>query len=276
MIKKTVFLLLISLHAFTSTKVLLWDLGGVLFQPDKIGVAREIGLKHFVSYMLVDWKSPNIESLLFSVLEHMEKPESGIREKAGTGEGVPLPTIMCHWQAGTVTGPEIIKRAGPHIKLLANMDYFESSFEKSLIEKTISAMFDPKILARNVQPIKAGMELLKDCVNARNKDGTKRNRIIAFSNWDPLSFDIFHKQNAKHFKHFEHIIISGHIGLIKPRAESYHYVLKKLNLKPQDCILIDDQKINAIGAQRCGIKTLLVEDGNYEMVRDDLKMLGAL
>lgn len=276
MVKKLFCFFLLSSSGTVFAKVLLWDLGGVLFQPDKLGVAQEIGLSYFASYMLFDWKNPNIEAVLFNVLEQMEKPEKGIREKAGTGEGVPLPTIMCHWQAGITTGPEIIKRSHAHLKWLAKIDYFESAHELILINKTIHAMFNPKVLARNVRPVKEGFDLVKECGAALNKNGNKKNRNFVFSNWDNLSFDIYRKKNPGYFKPFEHIVISGHIKLIKPRAEAYKYLLETYKLDPQECILIDDQEVNAIGARKCGIRTILVKNGNYNQLRADLKQFGAL
>ncbi len=259
-------------------KILLWDLGGVLFNPNKFGVAKDIGLSHFVSYMLFDWKNPNIQQVLFDVLEQMMPPEPGEREYAGTAEGVPLPTIMCHWQAGTegCSGPDIIARAKPHIERLAARDFFESEREMELIQKTINAMFDPKTLAKNVYPIKQGVRLLQECIRVRNKDGSKKNRNFAFSNWDPLSFKEFKGVHNWIFSLFEDVIISGNIKKIKPRKEAYEYILEKYNLDRRECILIDDQKVNVIGAQKCGIKAILIENGDFENLRRDLVALGAL
>ncbi len=260
----------------TAPKVILWDLGGVLFQPDKLGVAKEIGLTHFASYMLLDWRNPNIQNVLFDVLEQMERPEKGIREKAGTGEGIPLPTIMCHWQAGTVTGPEIIKRSQKHLQKLHKLGYFESKREYRLIKKTIEAMFNPRVLAHNVVPVPEGFDLVQLCSHARNKNGNRKNRNLIFSNWDHLSFDIFYKNNRELFEPFEEIIISGHIKKIKPRPDAYKYLLDEYKLDPKECILIDDQEVNVIGARKFGIKTILVKNGSYDQVKRELRALGAL
>lgn len=262
----------LSLHA----KVILWDLGGVLCQPDKLGVAKEIGLGYFASYAIFDFKNPNIQQLLFDILEQMEKPERGVREKAGTGEGMPLPTIMCQWQAGITTGPEIIKRSYRHLKMLESIDYFDSDRERVLVEKTIQAMFDPQVLARNVRPVKKGFDLVKLCGDARNADGTKKNRNFVFSNWDNLSFDIFYKNNRGLFKPFEAVVISGHIKLIKPRRESFMYLLEKYKLNARDCILIDDQEVNVTAARKCGIKSIHVQNLDFDHVVRELKMYGAL
>lgn len=276
MTKKFLYLCITLLSAPLSGKVILWDLGGVLFYPDKFGVAQSVGISNFVSYMVSDMRSPNIQGVLFNALELMEKPERGIREKAGTAEGEALPTIMCKWQAGTIKGPDIIKRSKAHIKHLHSIDFFESDSEMRLILKTIRAMFDPKILADNIYALDEGVQLLRDCRIANNKEGKRRHRNFAFSNWDPLSFDIFRAQNRYIFSLFDEIVISGHVGMIKPRPEIYEYLLKTYDLDPKDCLLIDDQDINAVGARKCGIQTILVKNGNFKEVRQKLKKLGIL
>lgn len=258
------------------SKVIIWDFGGITFNPDKVGVAFNIGIHHFLTYMFLDFQNPNIQDMLFGFLEEIQKPDGKQVAVAGTAEGTPLPPIMCDWQAGKISGQEIIAKVKKNIKIFEKLGYFRSEREKILVEKTINAMFNPKVLANNVYPVKAGIDLLKDCAFARNGDGTKKNINIAFSNWDERSFDIFYKINKKYFKYFDEIVISGHIGLIKPDERAFQYVIDKFNLNPRDCILIDDQKVNVKGAEKCGIKTLLLKNMNYKELRLNLQMLGAL
>lgn len=258
------------------SKTIIWDFGGITFNPNKLGVALNIGLHKFIIYMLLDFQNPNIQKMLFEFLEEIKKPVKNKYAKAGTAEGMPLPSIMCDWQSGKITGPEIILKANKKIKKLSKLGYFRSDREKTLIKKTISAMFNPEILANNIYPIKAGIELLKECSRARNKDGSKKNINIAFSNWDSLSFDIFYKANKKYFKYFDEILISGDINLIKPDKKAFKYLINKFNLDPKECILIDDQEVNTKAAQKCGIKTLLLKNMSYKDLRLNLQILGAL
>ncbi len=274
MVKKLSLLLLVCAPMYS--KILLWDLGGELFHPNKLGVAREIGLRHFISYTLFDWKSPNIQKLIFDVLDLLEKPGEKHLKGAATAEETPLPLVMCKWQAGTLLGPDIIKMARPHVKQLYKQKYFNSKREARLVMKTISAMFDPALLARNIQPVKAGIKLLQECVDERDSQGKPKHRNIAFSNMDPLSYKLFSKANAGILNKFEDIIISGDIGLIKPHKEAFEYVIKRCNLHPADCLLIDDQKTNADGAKKCGIRTLLLKNYNYAALRKELVLHGIL
>ncbi len=260
----------------TYSKVIIWDFGGITFNPDKLGVALNIGLHHFLIYMLLDFQNPNIQTMLFNFLEDIQKPDKVQYAKAGTAEGVPLPPIMCDWQAGKINGPEIIVKVNNSIKTLSKLGYFRSEREKLLVQKTINAMFDPKVLANNVYPLKNGINLLKECASARNGDGTKKNINIAFSNWDSMSFDIFYRLNKRYFKYFDEVLISGHIGLIKPDKKAFQYLIDKFKLDPKECILIDDQVVNTKGAEKCGMKTILLNNMNYKELRLKLQILGAL
>ncbi len=276
MLKKLICTVLIVYHPLLYGKTLLWDLGGVLCNPDKLGVAQTIGLSNFLSYTLFDAKSPNIESLLFDVLSYVEQPKRGCLSFAGTAEGKPLPFIMCKWQAGLIDGPDVIKKAEQKIKELDAFDYFESKREKNLIKRSIRAIFTPHILARNIYPLERGFRLLEECARVKNKDGTKKNRNFVFSNQDRLSWNIFYRENRVCFRAFNEIVISGLIGHIKPDPSAYEYLLKTYNLDPKECILIDDQKINTDAARKFGIKTILIDNENYDEVRRKLVQLGAL
>lgn len=277
---KKILLSILLLSSYIHGKVLIWDFGGLLFEPDKLGVAREIGIKHFVSYLLFDWQNPNIEEFLFHILSGIKSdyimPDQGNFKPAGSAHGIPLPPIMCEWQAGTKTGFEIIKLAEKHIEALNKQRYFESEREKNLLKRTIRTMFNPEVLARNVYPVEEGVKLLKECAYAKNPDGTKKHTLIAFSNWDRLSFNSFYERNKRVFRYFDHIVVSGNIGLIKPYKEAFEYLINSLKLNPNECILLDDQKVNAQGAQACGMKAILIHGHDFDTLRIKLAQYGAI
>lgn len=256
-------------------RVLIWDFGGIVFNPDKFGVGFEVGIENFLKYMVMDLKSPNIQRELFEFLETMMRDDKRFGE-AGTAEGMPLPTIMRHWQAGTILGPDIVEMSKEHIKKMNKLGYFRSQYERNLMEKIIAAMFDPKILANNIYPLEKGVRLLKKCHEAKNADGTKRNINIGFSNWDPLSYREFYKRYKNIFKYFDYVIISGDIGKVKPDEDAFKYLINKLNLDPADCVLVDDQLVNAKGAAKVGIRSILLKNWDFEKLENDLKLWGAL
>lgn len=259
------------------SKVIIFDIGGVLYNPDKLGVAREIGINRFLSYLVFDHKNPNVQNLVFKTLAKINNENKLSKlEFAGTAEGENLPWIMCEWQAGAVSGPAIIEKVKKNIDDLATEGFFSSRREKILVERTIEAMFSPKVLARNIRPVKQGLDLAKECAQALHYDGRRRNRVIAFSNWDELSFKYFYRQESEAFKIFERVIISADIKLIKPHKRAFEHILKKYKINPHDCILIDDQEININSARSCGISTIWFKDNNYKNLRLKLVELGAL
>jgi len=269
------FIIFLMLFSYIKSKDLIWDFGGIVFHPYYLGVAAEVGLKHFLLYMFLDMKSPNVQADLFKFLDTI-MPNDKTFGPAGTGDGMTLPAIMRHWQAGTIKAYDVIKMADEHIKKMDKIGYFGSQYEKTLLQRIIHAMFDPKILANNVYPVEAGVQLLKKCAAARNPDGTKKNRNIGCSNWDPLSYKLFREKYPDIFNLFDDVVISGDIQKVKPDEDFYRYIIEKFNLNPERSLLIDDQEVNAKGARKCNIGTLVLKSWDYERLEKELKLCGAL
>lgn len=68
-------------------------------------------------------------------------------------------------------------------------------------------------------------------------------------------------------KLFDGIVLSSEINHVKPEAIIYKTLLERNNLKPQECIFIDDRKINVDGGEAVGIKGYLF-DGVAENLRN--------
>jgi len=276
--RKIVFLLLCCM-GLSQAKTIIWDLGETLFSTSHFAFARTIGLQHFLSYMLFDWKNPNIKPKVFDILERMNPSEEHPREIATDNEGNPLPIIMHKWLAGIISGAEIIKSMHDYIGQLEMQDYFVSKREKTLVVKTLEQMFNPQALVDATYPITDAIELLHDCYHAKNEDGSPKNTLFILSNWDEVSFELLKKRYTSIFNTYfdlHRIVISGAIGLIKPARDAFLYVLKTYNLDPTDCIFIDDLYDNILAAQSVGITSLMVCKNNYKTLRNILARLGAL
>jgi len=61
-------------------------------------------------------------------------------------------------------------------------------------------------------------------------------------------------------KFFKENFISGDLKVAKPDFEIYQIALNKLNVKPEECIFIDDQKKNCEAAEKLGIKSIVFEN----------------
>lgn len=256
------------------SKTLIWDLGNTLISTNKFGIAREIGLKDFFLYSIFDWHNPSkIHDHVFNILNLIETP-SKKTSLVSTAEGKTLPSLVCQWLEGTKTGNEIYKQAHEIIKEYSKAGYFVSHRQKTLVNRAIKVMFDPKILAKNMKRIRPAVRLLKECANQKYCNGKTKHKLLILSNFDPETFKyvIKSKQCQEVFKYFdpENIIISGHIGLLKPNPKIYDFIIKKYQLNPKDCIFIDDQIENINAAINAGMTGILLENQNYRKLRKKL------
>ncbi len=67
------------------------------------------------------------------------------------------------------------------------------------------------------------------------------------------------------FELFDGLVFSGPIGMVKPNAEIYQYLLDKYELQAEECTFIDDSVMNIEGAKRMGIQTILFEGSAEEL-----------
>lgn len=247
-------------------KTIIWDLGGVLFEPSTYALLSHMGFVSLAKHVMYDRRYPDIKLLILNLLHNLEldclehvkqQYTSPIYDHAST----PLPLCMYAWLTGTLTGPELVQHAHARIEQLHVQQYFVSAHEKQLVKNAIAAVFTPASFAAIMRPIQEGLQLVKKCSRVPN------NRLILLSNWDRLSFDILAQSphGAEVLMHFkpEHQVISGNLGYAKPDPRCFEYILTQYNLDPQDCIFIDDQEENCKQAQNCGLTSIWLRNKNY-------------
>lgn len=266
-----IFMLFSSLNA----KDLVWDFGGIMFDPSYVNMGLKVGPSYFLKYMIMDFRSPDVQNKLFEFLETVMADDKRFGP-VGTGDGRILPTIMRHWQAGTILPSEIVKIATEHVQKMDKIGYFGSKYEKDLIQRIIETMFSPEALAECVYPVEQGIDLLKKCISAKNPDGTKRNRNFGCSNWDGVSYKLVKEKYPEVVALFDGIIVSGDIGKVKPDRDFYEHIITEFNLNPVETLLIDDQEVNAKGARKCNMGTLILKSWDYKVLEQQLKLCGAL
>lgn len=64
------------------------------------------------------------------------------------------------------------------------------------------------------------------------------------------------ERKYSYHKFFRHVVYSFQVGLTKPNKEIFLLVLKKLQVKPQECLFIDDYINNITIAQDMGFNTI--------------------
>lgn len=275
------FLLCLSMTSITfssytlHSKAIIWDLGRTLFKPHQWSILKEIGLGDFLLYPLFSRKNPHeIQNMAFTVLRALTCPHSPLNSynlAPATDKGALLPLAFRGWLAGYYSNQEILQDAYLKIAEFDAHGYFSNKREKRLVTKTLEFMFTPSKFALHMKPIGQALKVLSDCYN------TGAHEMFILSNWDPESFSyLYHSHHGqKVFQYFkpENIVISGDINIIKPDPKAFKYMLKTYNLKPEDCILIDDEIINIDIARTLGITGIHLQKGNYTQLRSELKRL---
>jgi putative hydrolase of the HAD superfamily len=273
--KKYIISILLVLTSSLYSKTIIWDLGDTLFKTSRLGIAHDIGFWYFLKYLFFEWKSPNIQPIVFDILNKIDPSDEYPHDKALDAQGRPLPIVMHKWLQGAITSQELLVSIKSYLESPEMKQYFSSPYQKNLVEKTLQALFTPEVLARNTYPIIQGIKLLQECYLATTSDGKQKNRLMILSNWDTVSFSLLKNRFPEIFKLFqeEHILISAALGLIKPHRAAFEYVLKTYFLDPIDVIFIDDQYTNVAAAQACGITGILIEKQNYRLLRRELQRL---
>ena len=72
-------------------------------------------------------------------------------------------------------------------------------------------------------------------------------------------------------KYFETIVISTQIGTLKPDPKMYETAIKSLDVNNSETIFIDDNKNNCMGAEKIGIKSILMSRENYDEDKEKYK-----
>ena len=56
---------------------------------------------------------------------------------------------------------------------------------------------------------------------------------------------------------FDGVVISGEVGLHKPEPEIFRMGAERVDLKPEECVFVDDLRENCAGAERVGMTAVL-------------------
>lgn len=100
----------------------------------------------------------------------------------------------------------------------------------------------------------------------------KQMPLYAFSNTNRPHVNYFSKQYAGLLDHFSELYLSSSIGLRKPDAEAFDYVVAAMGVPANRIVFFDDLAENIEGAQSRGLTTVHVTSARD--VGDALKALG--
>lgn len=180
-----------------------------------------------------------------------QKHSSGIHEKAAKKLGITLDqyfdamdTLYALSIEGKISKKELLK------KLSFNLNSTPKKLEKLFYNLYKKEFVLNKQLFKQVKILK------------------KKGYVVAIlsDQWH-LSKDVHFSKKLQEV--FSPAIISCDIGLRKPNPKVYKLILKKLKLKPEQTIFIDNQIWNIVPAKKLGMKTILFKN-NFQLFKDKL------
>lgn len=91
-------------------------------------------------------------------------------------------------------------------------------------------------------------------------------KVYMLSNTNSIHFDYYSREFVETYginlvDLFDHIYVSHEIGIHKPDAGIYNYVLENANIKPSETVFIDDSLANIEGAEQLGIAGIHITNG---------------
>ncbi len=115
-----------------------------------------------------------------------------------------------------------------------------------------------------MHPIEEGMEL----VRRLKQNGCK----LAILSNDSAEMFAKKKELFGFAALFDDMIVSSEHGCIKPHPEIYHIALRRMQVRPQEAVFIDDRSENLLVAEKLGMRTVLYHDARQAEM--DLIKLG--
>lgn len=97
---------------------------------------------------------------------------------------------------------------------------------------------------------------IDETVNLLNElKANGRYKIYALTNWSSEKFP-FAYQKFDFFRHFDGMVVSGEIEMIKPNEDIFQHLFEKFSITPSQSVFIDDNARNIETAQRLGMHTI--------------------
>lgn len=112
------------------------------------------------------------------------------------------------------------------------------------------------------------IEGMRDLVN----DLKFRHGVNLFLLSNISKYFISHTGELEILKHFDGLVMSGNLGIVKPSYQIFDYLCKTYNLDPSETIFVDDRRDNIEGAEKYGIQGYLF-DGDANKLRKYLEKI---
>lgn len=97
--------------------------------------------------------------------------------------------------------------------------------------------------------------------------------LYALTNWSAETFPAA-RERYGFLDWFDHIVVSGELGLIKPDREIYEELVRRTGLDPATTVFVDDRPENVEAAEKLGFTGILFEEPGE--LRGEMVRLGLL
>lgn len=96
-------------------------------------------------------------------------------------------------------------------------------------------------------------------------------RVYLLSNYPKKLFALHAKEKFTFADAVDGRIVSGYVKMVKPDPEIYKLLCMTYDLKPEECVFLDDREDNLKSAQTLGFHAIRFQ--NYEQAKEELELL---
>ncbi|MBW7984239.1 glucose-1-phosphatase [Enterobacillus tribolii] len=145
-------------------------------------------------------------------------------------------------------------------------DVFQQHERGTISDEEFAArLCDEMAIALSFEQFELGWQaifvgLRPEVIEQMKKLRTMGNRVVVLSNTNRLHSNYWPKHYPEVEAASDHMYLSQDLGMRKPDAEIYRYVLEKEGVAPGDVVFFDDNEENVVAAQALGIRAILVTD----------------
>jgi epoxide hydrolase-like predicted phosphatase len=98
----------------------------------------------------------------------------------------------------------------------------------------------------------------------------ERYKIAILSNSEKTNMDFYKSRST--FGHFDVLVFSHELGVVKPERRVYEILLERLDMKAEECVFTDDIEAYLVPARDMGMKTIHFR--SVSQCKEELKKLG--
>jgi putative hydrolase of the HAD superfamily len=167
-----------------------------------------------------------------------------------------MSTIFSDFEVGKINANDFRQAIMTHLKGNATENEIDAAWNAMLLDLPTERLTYLKFLRKNFN-------------------------VHLLSNTNSIHIDAFNKYlldehpNLDWYAQFDKVYYSYVIGLRKPNKDIYEFVLHENNLKPHECLFIDDLKANLNGAGHVGMHTIWAKNPLDENMLMEIRSLVA-